>query len=464
MKILLTLLACIHFSMIYSQNWESIVNLNQQNARRIYLDPIDTVLYISGHFRYVYHDGDTIDARGIIKWDGNSFSKLGSFPNTSCNDWNCNPVISVIRYQDDIYASLHNAFPDLGEFRGIAKWNGIEWDSVKAGIRGLVIEQIVYNDELYAIGRFDEAGTHTVNSIAKWDGEDWHKVNFPYTTFNDGGGITINAAIVHEGELYVAGNFWNEEETVRDVAKFDGENWHPVGNGIKGLADDVGDLIFYNNELYVCGSFRKSSGNAGNKIMKLINNEWVDVGGSFDNEYNQVTKMLIYHDKLYVFGIFDSVNNGFPVDNIAVWDGEKWCSLGSQMDGKIVGAEVFNENLIIAGNFDTIDNLIISELAEWTAKDYLYMCNDPVSIIAETTSENTSIIFPNPVKKTGLLHLNINSPIQKASIYIYESSGRLYSYQCLNNNMFIAPDISGVFFVKIKAKNMPPKHFKILVK
>lgn len=424
---------------IYSQNWEPIGDTNQQNVRFLYSDSVDGMLYIGGSFRYI---NDSIDAKGIVKWDGETFYSLGNFPNSQCNNYNCDPVHSIIRFKDEIYCTLINASPNEGEIRGIAKWNGTYWDSLGAGIQGGVFNQIIYNEELYVMGRFGVAGQDTVKSISKWDGENWFSCGFPYSN-NGVFNITIKAATVFNGNLYVGGNFWSSDETVKDVAFYDGTNWNPVGNGIQGFADDVTDLIVFNDEIYVCGDFKVSSGNDGNKIMKLKNDTWVNVGGSFDSELAQVSQMKIIHDKLYVFGLFESVGGGIPATNIAIWDGEKWCGTGTIMDGKITSAAVYQESLIIAGGFDEIDGIEISELAKWVGGEQIDTCGAIVSAIEPEITEKSFELFPNPASHKLRISITGDFQNQPITLSVFNILGeRLFEQRGFDPGK--AVDVSGL--------------------
>lgn len=377
-------------TLLFCQNWHPVVPDPQlQSVYTFYHDSIENDLYIGGRFRYI----NGLDAKGIVKWDGQTFSTLGDFPN-ECNNYNCYEVYSIMRYKGQIYCTFINGAWLPGEIRGLARWNGVQWDSI-GGLEGIVYDQVIYNEELYIMGRFEMLEDVTVNTIVKWDGENWHGVQFPYPTLV--GPSTINCGVVYNGDLYVGGNFWNDDESIVGIARYDGANWYPVAGGIKGSLDNIFDMEVYNGELYVGGSFRKSAGNTGNKIMKLVGDEWAEVGGGFDSSHGFATKMLVYHNKLYVFGIFYTVGGGIPAQNIAVWDGERWCGLGSTFDeSSIVGAVVYEEDLFICGNFDTIDGVNVEVLARWTAGDYLDVCGEPVSGATDIGPQHSFSLSPNP--------------------------------------------------------------------
>ena len=446
---------------VNAQNWDSFGNTDH-DVTGLYYDSIDNNLYIGG----IFLSFNDIEAKGLIKWDGNSFSEVGEFPNQTYGipPSTTDPVSSIIRYNDELYCSMRNGAWNEGEIRGIAKWDGVSWDSI-AGIDGQVFDQVIFNDELYIMGRFWERND-TIRSILKWNGENFYDIGFQEWLGQSN--ITILSGLVFNNELYIGGNFISSDGEVRDMAKFDGENWYPVADGIQGGSDDVADILEFQGDLYICGDFRKSSGNAGSKIMKLDNNEWEEVGGSFEYNSGTAFKMLNYKEKLYVFGNFDNKVGGVDIHKIGIWDGSKWCGLNHEFNKGIATAEVYGDDFIIGGGWEFIDNIEIKSIARWTAGEQLDSCSTNLTTLTEENiDEEFFYIFPNPVATGSLINFNSNRQYSsELCISIYESSGRLHSHQKIIDNLKVlnAPNSSGIFIIKIEQDEHPPKYFKLVVK
>ena len=347
---------------------------------------------------------DGILVKGICKYDGQYIYPIGGGYD-GCASLSCpSGGEAICRYKNKLYIGHYYSSIGGVSANGIATWDGEKFNPLGNGVtffngeEGSVHEMVVFKDELYVFGLFQKAGNDTSLCIAKWDGEYWHKVTHPYY-------YGINAppffvgAIVFEDKLYVTGNFFlNSSGSISavDVARYDGETWETVGGGIKGGIDNGEGFVIYKNELYLYGSFRKTAGNAANKIMKLQNNQWVEVGGSLPHPGYKVHDALVFNDKLYIVGYFFEVGYGVPANNIAMWDGEKWCGLGSTFDNSIVAIGHFQDELLIAGGFSMIDGNAIHRFAKWVGGDYIDTCGLPVatSVIPEKRSHFT--LYPNP--------------------------------------------------------------------
>jgi hypothetical protein len=98
----------------------------------------------------------------------------------------------------------------------IAKWDGSTWSALGSGVNGQSVGNAVVHDDgggaaLYVGGQFTSAGGVAASNIAKWDGSSWSALgggvsgSLPYsrvyalTVYDDGGGPA----------LYAGGNFEN---------------------------------------------------------------------------------------------------------------------------------------------------------------------------------------------------------------------------------------------------------------
>ena len=87
----------------------------------------------------------------------------------------------------------------------IAKWDGSSWTALGSGMNSAVLALTVFDDgsgpALYAGGGFTTAGGVAANRIAKWDGSSWSPLGSgiggvtsrALTVFDDGGGPALFA-------------------------------------------------------------------------------------------------------------------------------------------------------------------------------------------------------------------------------------------------------------------------------
>ncbi|MCA9291257.1 MAG: hypothetical protein KDA25_09010, partial [Phycisphaerales bacterium] len=162
-------------------------------------------LYAGGRFLSI----DGVAASRVAKWDGTTWSPLGSGitgPTASSS------INAMAAYDDGSGEALYVAGQSFTAAGGIAsprvaRWNGSEWSAVGDGFaNGLVWHLETFDagngEELYAFGTFTMSGTNAIAKVAKWDGLTWSEV---------GANDDCYGAIVHDDgsgtAMYVAGRY-----------------------------------------------------------------------------------------------------------------------------------------------------------------------------------------------------------------------------------------------------------------
>ena len=420
-----TILLCL-LQTASAQNWQSLNGGTDWNVADLFADTTSGQLYISGAFQ---HAGD-IEANGVAVWDGSQFQTFGAGVDNCITT--CPIVLSISTWNNEVYCSPTSySMGGILDPNGLMKWDGENWARVNNGLTalngngGAAIDLLPYNSTLYVLGVFEMVGTDTAYSVAAWDGEELSSLGFPYANPEAGIVGRVQSGVFKDDVLYVGGNFRKElgvENTI-DFAWYENGSWHQSEQNIMGENDDVGKLIVYKNDVYVGGGFRVSKGNAGNAIMRFRDGEFVDVGGSFDSELSSVVDMVVYNDKLFVFGLFNSVGGGIPAQNIASWDGEKWCGYGFDFDQRIRAAEVLGDRLYIGGPFDSINYQPYNHLAFWEGELEPAVCGNPVSATPKEQMATLRItLFPNPAK--DLLQIQLPSLPTSAALTIQNLQGQ----------------------------------------
>ena len=116
-----------------------------------------------------------------------------------------------------------------------------------SGLDGEVLASTAYGGDVILGGHFKwHSATQQMNYIARWDGENWQP-------FGDGISGTIYSFSEYECDLIAGGSFSFSEPRVNSIARWDWENWHPKGSGLDGVVED---LIADGDKLYIVGSFQ----------------------------------------------------------------------------------------------------------------------------------------------------------------------------------------------------------------
>jgi hypothetical protein len=414
-----------------------------------YSDTIDNLLYAGGHFS----TAGGITVKGIAKWNGTQWDSMGTL-NISATSTN---VKSILRYNGSIYA--------LGGFYGLAnvayleKWNGSSWDSIARVPGALGMRE--YSNEIYVWGGFTQVGSQPINNIAKWNGSVWNSVAND-TNFN----AFINDIEFYNGELYVIGGFYDSVSGKNQIAKWNGSRWVGLGNGIYNIGNDLWCLKGYNNELYVGGSFYESEGNAGNYIQKWDGSSWSDVGGGMAGQGNNpqsnatVEALQIHNGKLYACGVF-LYSGGVFSPYFSIWDGSNWCSLGSNFSLPVTAFAWRSDTLHVGGSFTTIDGLPYNRSAKWLGGNFVSACGN-TSDVFEFSEQPSFTLYPNPTSDQVTVNASSANPV---TYCIYNTLGQKMEEGKFSNSTVIGVHRfpKGVYFFKFHIETTAGVYVKKLI-
>lgn len=322
-------------------NWTPLgsgFTLNSPNcfALTTFNDGTGNALYAAGSFG----QAGSVSARAIAKWNGTSWSALGTgltglfqIPNAA--------AYALEVFDDGTGPALYvgGSFMFAGGLpaAGLAKWNGTQWTSV-GGFSGTVyaLEAAVVNGapRLFVGGSFATVGGMTANGFASWNGASW-------TTYGTGmtknGAAGVVRAITKKVEnaatvLYLGGDFTDAGPTpAMNIARFDGSNFSALGSGAGpvGPASVVKALVAYDEGqgtvLYAGGSANEFGGVPSGRIARWDGSSWSTLGAGVLAPSAGATEVDAFHVStlpnipgLMVGGVF-SMADGQPSFGLGQW-------------------------------------------------------------------------------------------------------------------------------------------------
>jgi hypothetical protein len=302
-----------------------------------------TNLYVGGEFTMA----GGIAANRIVRWNGSSWSALGS--GVAGGFIPAPGVYELVVSGSNVYAAGNFTTAGGGFAFDLAKWNGSSWSALGSGINGgggSVNALAVSSTTLYVGGSFTTAGGSAANNIAEWNGSSW-------AALGPGMNGQVLALAVAGTDLYAGGLFTTAGgNAATRIAKWDGSSWTALGSGMN---DRVYALAVSGSDVYAGGWFTTAGGNGANYIAKWDGSSWSALGpglggGAFPSI--GVVALAVSGSDVYAGGWFTTAG-GSPAKYIAKWDGSIWIPLGSGMNNAVWDLALSGSDLYAAGYFTT---------------------------------------------------------------------------------------------------------------
>lgn len=173
----------------------------------VFDDGTGAALYAAGFFTAA--DG-VPGTSYLARWDGQAWSPVGT---------GVDGVVRALGVFDDgggaaLYAAIDFYFIPTGvPVSRVAKWDGQSWSEVGTPTNGSIVDFAVFDDgaggdpALYAAGTFTSVAGIPAARMARWDGQSWSPLGSGIT----GGGNVVNALAAFDHgagpTLYAAGGF-----------------------------------------------------------------------------------------------------------------------------------------------------------------------------------------------------------------------------------------------------------------
>ncbi len=429
-------------------------------------------LYVGGEFAAI---GDDVASNIARYQDGQFFALTGG---NGIGATGAGEVLRLVPLVDSQGPALYacGLFQSAGGFgaAGVARWDGFSWSSPAPANRA--------HNEIWDVAVFDEPagrrlfvggqalwfdGDPNLRGLVRWDGNSWDVVGgglevprrgaarswafgaLALEVFDDGRGPALYAA----GEFSAAGGV-----PVRNIARWDGIRWEPLGGGLGGLvtayplSGSVLDLAAFDDgrglALYAAGWFRVAGDLPANNIARWDGFAWEPLGTGLREAgaYPTGWRMVVHDDgsgpALYVGGAFAQAG-GVTVNSLGRWNGAAWSSVGGGMTyqngvGAVYGLCSFDDGrgpaLVAMGQFDMADGQPIGSIARWDGTDWSEVGDPDVIAFAAAAFEDAR----GPALYVGGAFGGIRTTEG------YVASSRIARYGCLDTKIPGDLDCDGV--------------------
>jgi hypothetical protein len=424
----------------------------------MYEDTVDGKFWVAGRFSWFdsteihgfgYLTGDTVI--GIGRGFGND--TLTNLPYGTGVPY----VYGLCRFQGDLYATGLFEYAGGQVVNGIAKWGANDWEPIGSGLSlegdfgagsGWTLK--VINNEMYLAGIFDSINGIEAHGLAKFNGNTWSSA-FSIPRFTSTNINRIYDVEWFQGELYIGGVIYQPGSSpqILGLAKWDGNNWVGVGNGMYGNLPYFSRLTTFQNKLILAGSFNYAQNPGsipGNCITSWDGTNWDTLQGGLHLDGN-IADIAVHGSDLYVAGYFLSIGN-IIASGIAKWDGNQWCSESLSPSFSPEEIAFFGDTLFSSQGFNCFPTSTDC-FAKWTGGQFGDSCQMVGS--PEPTGEASPIVlFPNPV--TASFQIQLADDMQQCQISIFDALGRSIrvdeTYR-KGESVSVTNLASGIYFVRI---------------
>ena len=247
----------------YGQNWVPATSLGDPYGKVNALEVYDSALYIGGEFEII---GGLVMPY-LVKWDGVSFSTIGTFPTIITDLIEYNGAL-FIAGTENVWKYDGNTLIDVGINPYIGMGGGSELCQILW----------VHNNILFIKAFANSIGLNQNGSgIFSYNG-----VSFSIDVMFDLSSGTYPCAChykTYNGELYSSGDYWWYSGGVLIngcINKWDGQSWVDVAGNVT-TQPVIKFMEVYNGKLIVLGSFNNIGGQQINNMAEFDSPSFLDL-------------------------------------------------------------------------------------------------------------------------------------------------------------------------------------------
>lgn len=320
-------------------------------------------LYVGGDFTWAGPVAGGTWAYYVARYDGAQWHSLGNGMDKA--------VYCLGTGNEGIYAGGKFTIAGDAEAHYLARWDGSVWSAVDNGIVPMtdgspVNALAISGNDLYIGGNFDiTIDPYDCLNFAKWDGSSWSGCGYGFLGYQQY--TAVHTVGILDDNVYAGGYFTsNSGVSLRDLGRWDGVQWNPVGTGFgNGMDAWVNTMAVMGNDLWVGGRFEHAGDKRASYIARWNGTDWYepDMGTGYE-----VRSIMPLGSDLYVVGAFTTVGNQVATGPVVRWDGSTWHAVGQGYHATVytlthIGDDIYiGENGAVVKKWDGVQWAIIGTL------------------------------------------------------------------------------------------------------
>ena len=353
--------------------------------------PLEEWLVVGGSF---WSAGGVL-TNGIAFWDGQRWrSPQGGVSGSSSGG----RVYTVESFEGHLIVA--GGFSSAGgvSVNNVAAWNGVRWQALGAGLPGTVYALREFNGTLYAAGYLGPG--EDGGGVFRWDGASWDVIGQ-----TDERNTLPVALTVHNNMLVAGGGFRSiNGVSAKNIARWNGQDWHALGEGITGADASVICLEVFNGDLYAGGFFDYAGGAESRGVARWDGTNWHDLNTESFPFYIPFV-MRSFGDRLVVAGYFDCDPDPSGL-RVCAWDGAEWGRVSGDPEAEVYAITGFRGDLVIGGASYGFSAPMQWLIAAQRGQEWAPLCDGPAGPVWKLTVFHDSIIFAGSFDYAGKSRVN----------------------------------------------------------
>jgi hypothetical protein len=265
------------------------------------------------------------ETKAIIAWDGQDWSVAGQ----GIEDGSVEALAfgTIAGGEPTLYAAGWFTQVDGQDNYGVVGLTASGWTGLAGGLPDEFdhseVKAIAVHDDgsgaaLYADTPSRPANTDFTNCVVRWDGQSWTRVGNSLS--NGSSNVRVYALLSADlgagALLYAAGDFDGPNDSLQNIAAWDGSVWQPLGAGLPAAVNALARLDTPDGPRLAAACTAPAGGDEPEMVWLWDGAAWTPFGAEASGSVGAITQASFDRDAVYLGGGFNEVA-GVPSQGIA---------------------------------------------------------------------------------------------------------------------------------------------------